>query len=276
MNIQTLTATDVASMSYNQLIGLVRETNRPPGGLSTVVEVASRAFLNPESRVLDIGCSTGFTSIELARLTKASVIGIDINPVSIATASERAIKAGAVSAEFQVADATALPFENGTFDLVFCGNVTSLIDDQAAALREYLRVLKPTGLLAAVPMYYVEPPPREIVQKVRAAIHVDIEVKFKREATGFFRTSNLELVHLSDWRFDRKTDGDIEAFCEKVLRDVRSRELSTQTYSALVEIYTQYMALFRENLSYMGYSVMLVRGNAFIDEGELFTGTRVS
>ncbi|QCL82908.1 methyltransferase domain-containing protein (plasmid) [Agrobacterium tumefaciens] len=269
-----LAAGEVSAMSYNELIGVVRETNRPPGGAGTLREVAEKAFIGPTSRILDIGCSTGFTAVEFARLTGAETIGIDINATSVEVAKDRATRAAARTASFEVADAIALPFEDGTFDLVFCGNVTSLIDDQSKALTEYLRVLKPNGCLAAVPMYYLEPPPKEVVEKVRSAIQVPIAVKYRREATDFFRPSGLELVHESDWAFDKKTDQEIAAFCRKILGQVEHARFEEEALDVLKSLYASYMSLFRENLSYMGYTIMILRRDAGIDEGELFTGTR--
>ncbi|MBD9653121.1 class I SAM-dependent methyltransferase [Ensifer sp. ENS09] len=269
-----LTADRVSAMSYNELISVVQETNRPPGGLATIHEVAAKAFIRGESRILDIGCSTGFTAIEFARLTAAETVGIDINEASIAIARARAVRANTPSATFEVADAKALPFKDGTFDLVFCGNVTSLIDDQSQALKEYLRVLRPNGFLAAVPMYYLEPPPKDLVDKVRSAIQVPIAVKYKREATDFFRSTGLDLVHQSDWAFDQKSDTDITTFCRNILGQIDDTRFESDAWRTLNNVYVSYMSLFRDNLSHMGYSVMILRRDAGIDEGELFTGTR--
>ncbi|MDO8656119.1 MAG: class I SAM-dependent methyltransferase, partial [Nanoarchaeota archaeon] len=90
MNLETLTAVDIEGMSYNELIGVVRETNRPPGGLRSIARIAQHTFLKTGQKVLDIGTSTGVTAIELARLTGATVHGIDINPLSLEEAERRA------------------------------------------------------------------------------------------------------------------------------------------------------------------------------------------
>lgn len=268
------TAQDIRKMSYNELIGLVRETNRPPGGRSSVAEVAHAAFLRPGKRVLDIGCSTGYTSVELAMSTGADIVGIDINPLSITECRSRADSLSLNNVSFQVADATALPFEPQTFDLVFCGNVTSLIQNGDKAVSEYLRVLRPGGSLAAIPMYYVDPPSVEMVEQVRAAIQVPIAVKFRREATDFFMRPDLEIAHQSHWRFERKSEADVDAFCARILRQPHLQDLAPDAADTLAEVYTGYMHLFRENLAHMGYSVMLLRELVAFDEGELFNGVR--
>ena len=88
-NIKELTSNDIKNMSYNEIIGLVRETNRTPGGLTTIKEVSRKLNLNSNTKILDIGTSTGHTALEFGRLLNCDIVGIDINEESIKTAKER-------------------------------------------------------------------------------------------------------------------------------------------------------------------------------------------
>lgn len=47
--------------------------------------------------------------------------------------------------EFREADLTAAPFATGSFDLVICSHVLEHVPDDAAALREIFRILRPGG-----------------------------------------------------------------------------------------------------------------------------------
>src|SRR5580765_3046617 len=110
-------AEDIERMDYNRLIGLVRETNRPPGGIDSIVTIAQRAFIREGQRVLDIGTSTGITSIELARMTGATVRGIDINPKSLEEARRRAVRYRVDAlCSFRQQDATRLDEPDESFD----------------------------------------------------------------------------------------------------------------------------------------------------------------
>ena len=77
--IEQYTVEQIRAMSYNELIGLVRETNRTPGGNRAIAAIARRLFVDARSTVLDIGTSTGSTALELTRLTGCAVVGIDKN-----------------------------------------------------------------------------------------------------------------------------------------------------------------------------------------------------
>jgi SAM-dependent methyltransferase len=98
-------------------------------------------------RVLDLGCASGRTSIELSKM------GYDVDAVDYAeTMIERAKAIHADSpVRFQVMDVRALAFANGTFDyILFSSNgLDSLypVSERLKALQEIQRVLKPGGIL---------------------------------------------------------------------------------------------------------------------------------
>jgi len=108
-----------------------------------LVEYASvRAGQN----VLDVGCGTGTVAIAAER-TGAYVHGLDPEPSVLEESRWKAAAAGA-SIEFQRGDVEALPFADGTFDVVLSqfGHIFAPHPD--TAIQEMLRVLKPGGRLA--------------------------------------------------------------------------------------------------------------------------------
>jgi SAM-dependent methyltransferase len=99
-----------------------------------------------DARWLDVGCGTGvFTELVLDRCSPATVIAIDPSAEQIALARSKQV---AQRADFRVADAQALPFPDGAFDLVASALVINFIPDPARALAEMRRVGRPGGVLA--------------------------------------------------------------------------------------------------------------------------------
>lgn len=97
--------------------------------------------------VVDLGSGVTFLPFALAA-EGFRVIAVDRDAVC-AVEFERAIPlfptaAGRLS--FELADACALPFEEGTVDAVVCVSVLEHVQDLAGALREVCRVLSPTGV----------------------------------------------------------------------------------------------------------------------------------
>ena len=275
--IETLTPEDIKKMSYNEIIGLVRETNRTPGGLNTIKTVSRMLNLNRDTKILDIGTSTGHTALEFGRLLNCEVIGIDINDESIKTATERCSRFKLDKVKFQLDDATDLSFKDETFDVVFAGNVTSLVNNREAALKEYWRVLKPSGFLVAVPMYYIKDPSDKLVNDVREAIQVNIEVQHKDDWKKFFLREEDEIFEEVDFKFLKCSDEEINEFCENILKREHLKKLKKESMETLKKCYYDFMHLFNENNSHMGFTVFIIRRKEedVFNDPELYHSERI-
>ena len=96
-------------------------------------------------RVLDVGCGSGSTVLEIAKQVgpKGKAVGIDFSPEGIANAKKKAVESGLEEvAEFRVADAEKLPFEDSYFDAVISECVVCLAPNKQKTLNEKARVLK--------------------------------------------------------------------------------------------------------------------------------------
>jgi ubiquinone/menaquinone biosynthesis C-methylase UbiE len=99
---------------------------------------------SPGKSVLEYGCGSSPSVIRLENLGAGKVVGIDLSPVSIERANERASAAGLSEYSFLVMDAERLDFSDGSFDVVFGSAVLHHLDLRNA-LSEIARVLKPDG-----------------------------------------------------------------------------------------------------------------------------------
>ncbi len=104
------------------------------------------AGIRPGDRVLDVGSGTGVAAITAARLG-ATVTGSDLTPALLEQARESAHIAG-VELRWQEADAEALPFGEGEFDVVMSQFGHMFAPRPEVATSEMLRVLKPGGTIA--------------------------------------------------------------------------------------------------------------------------------
>ena len=96
-------------------------------------------------RILDVGTGTGYFAVLLGAKGH-DVIGIDLTPAMIDEARALAGDLG-VSAEFEVMDAQNLRFPDESFDAVVTRNLTWTLPEPERAYSEWLRVLKPGGVL---------------------------------------------------------------------------------------------------------------------------------
>lgn len=105
--------------------------------------------LTSDSRVLDIACGSGHTTLRIASRTGCSVSGVDIHEKAITEARDAAAQRGLSSrADFQVHDASkALPFDDAAFDALICIDAINHLPNRPVILDEWARVLKPGGIL---------------------------------------------------------------------------------------------------------------------------------
>jgi SAM-dependent methyltransferase len=103
--------------------------------------------LDATRKFLEVACGSGGVACRLARETGASCVGVDINPLGIEAASERAAREGLASrVSFEVVDASRrLPFPDASFDAVLCNDSINHLADRAAVLQEWHRLLRPEG-----------------------------------------------------------------------------------------------------------------------------------
>ena len=94
------------------------------------------------SRVLDVACGPGF-SCAAAADRGALVVGVDFSSAQVAAA-----RSHYPHVRFEVADASALPFADASFDAVVCGFGMLHFPDALAAAVEARRVLVPGGRFA--------------------------------------------------------------------------------------------------------------------------------
>ena len=102
----------------------------------------------PGEQVLDVACGTGALTRLLAKAVgpEGRLVGLDLSPDMLAVA--RRIPLNQI--EWREGSADAMPFVDGSFDVVCCAFGLMFFPDQPAALREMRRVLKPGGRLLAM------------------------------------------------------------------------------------------------------------------------------
>jgi ubiquinone/menaquinone biosynthesis C-methylase UbiE len=122
--------------SYNE-----REPHFRPENRAKVRAVLERLRSTFGGRLLDVGCGTGFV-IDLAAGLFDQIDGVDITSAMLAR-----VDTSRGNIRVHEADASRLPFDSGTFDVVSAYSFIHHLDDQGPVLRELSRVLRHGGAL---------------------------------------------------------------------------------------------------------------------------------
>ena len=94
--------------------------------------------------VLEVAPGPGYFAIEMARLDRLHVTGLDISHTFVGIARENARQAG-VSVDFQQGDVSSMPFAEGSFDLIVCQAAFKNFSRPGKAIDEMYRVLRDGG-----------------------------------------------------------------------------------------------------------------------------------
>ncbi len=111
-----------------------------------------RLDLRSGDRVVDLGCGTGPTTVELASRVgpEGRVVGMDIATAMLDRARQRAAEGEVTNVSFVHADVQAHQFDEGEFDAAFSRFGVMFYSDPVAAFANVRRALTPAGRLSFV------------------------------------------------------------------------------------------------------------------------------
>ena len=159
-------------------------------------EICSRLPQKSGLSILDIGCGAGFFSILLAEKGH-NVTGIDLTESMIEEARKLGQETGS-AASFLVMDAERLAFADNMFDAVVSRNVTWNLPHPEQAYAEWLRVLKPGGILlnydAEYSRYY-----HGDFEKDAVYAHKDLTKEMVDECLRIYRVMDISSYRRPSW-----------------------------------------------------------------------------
>ena len=100
----------------------------------------------PTSNVLDFGCGGGGLTIQLGNRFREAW-GIDLDQEKLDFAGRQRDRLGRTNVHFRCYDGITLPFDDGTFDTIFCVDVVEHLPHPHHFIQEFERVLRPGGRL---------------------------------------------------------------------------------------------------------------------------------
>jgi len=121
----------------------IRRLFQPPSG------IIEKLGLSPTDVAMDFGCGPGYFTIDLAKKAK-HVVAADISPEMLKKVKKKAEKAKVQNIQFLQSDGKKIKLQDGSLDLILLVTVYHEVGDSETVLKEFDRVLKPTGKLAIV------------------------------------------------------------------------------------------------------------------------------
>ncbi len=163
-------------IGHNFLARLGKTRLRPGGKLATDWLIANGDF-NANKKVLEVACNMCTTAIQIAKHYGCHITGVDLDEEALEKARDN-IKESKLENLIQVqrANATKLPFEDNSFDIVINEAMLTMLPIEAKdkAIREYFRVLKPGGFLLTHDVMLQQEDAEQVLLSLREAINVSV------------------------------------------------------------------------------------------------------
>lgn len=157
--------------TYLDLLAKYGVSGAHPGGFTLTKKILDSLTINPDTKLLDLGCGTGQTLAYIAGTYPCKLVGVDINSQMLFKATQR-FKMENLYINLVQADVMELPFPSNTFDIALSESVT-VFTTINKTLKEYARVLKTGGILLAIEMTAVYPLTAEELSEIKSVYGIE-------------------------------------------------------------------------------------------------------
>ncbi len=256
------TPADVRNASYTDFVAMVNQTNVPPGSYVTLSAWAAFGRIDASSSVLEVACTTGFSSRELARLTGCSAVGFDLSDdsVRIARYNHQDCDPGLRLEYFTADGTTAEP--KGPFTHVVLGAALGFFPEPADMARRLSGFLTDGGLLLASPFWADRPLPPEVETVRREVFGITSPMETYKEAMALYR--GFDVMYESRHEPVQETDEEIAHYCASTVDRAcaQSGIWDAEVRRAMVERLTEVRQASNLLRRHLNYSVLVLRHDA--------------
>jgi SAM-dependent methyltransferase len=216
------------------------------GGRDATRELARLAAIGPGKSVLDVGGGLGGPARTLANEFGCTVTVLDLTEAFCRAGQDLTARVGlADRVRFRHGDALAMPFGDGTFDLVWTQHSSMNIPDKDGLYREIHRVLRPGGRLALHEIMAgpVQPPHFPVLWATDAAINFlrsPADIQALLDGLGFqevawleasdamavwWRNTATRMAASEDNRSNALSDADISEPVRNIIRNLEENRI---------------------------------------------------
>lgn len=254
-----ITPADIKQISYTDFVGLINQWNVLPGSYVTLSKWSQFSRLNKNSRLLEVACTTGFSSRELAVMSGCSGEGFDLSRKSIKMANYNKEKyTPNIDFSYSVADGYSFKAQK-LFTHIVVGASLGFFPDSHKMLEKCISMLEDGGYLLASPFYVTEPLPLEIIKRAQKVFDITPTKVPYKEIMKLY--NKMEILFEEHNALMQETDEELYYYCKctidracKML-EINDEEVHNAMYDRLFEI----KKTSNDLRPYQMYSVLVLR-----------------
>jgi len=247
-------------MSYPDLVAYMKQENTPPGAGFTLDYWIENAFIDGSSFLLDLACSTGFSSRYCYDKVGATAEGVDLSHKAVEVANEKAKVVGASRNAYKVGDACQLPYADHTFTHVLGGCNFAFIQDREKGILECKRVLKDNGILCVSNYFYFETPPVDVIDAVERSLGWRPDPSWDYDYwNNFYQRAGFVLGSEMKFGLEVKSESELfDSICSYI-RDENecTSQLDASLQEPLIKHFYEVRKSLNEQRNYQGVAIQL-------------------
>ena len=259
-----ITKKEIENMSYTEFVGFINQWNVLPGAHDTLTKWEVFSKLSEKSKILEIACTTGFSSREIALSTNCSGKAFDICKSSVKSAIENKEKyAPNIKIDYFKED--GYNFKSDTkFSHIIIGASLKFFPDPKKMLDKCISLLEENGFILASPFYIKSPIPNSLVEEFQKIFGIKPTTESYKDIMNMYK--GLEIIYQENKDIIQETEEELKHYCHSTikraceLRNINDKELYDIMYKRLYAV---------KNMSnklrpYQGYVVLVLRYRSFV------------
>lgn len=230
----------VNNMSYTDFVGFVNQWNVPPGAFVTLSQWALFSKLNKQSKLLEVACTTGFSSRELSLMTGCEAIGIDISLPSIITAQKNQLQyAPRARLSYKQVDANEYKTTQ-KFSHIVVGAALRFFPNPETIIQRIVAFFQNEGYLLSAEFYTDSRIPSKILRKASRVFGITPTNTDYKNVMKVYQ--GLELVYEDKNEITEETDEEIHHYTRSTVdraikdRNIQDNKVKDLLYKRLYEI----------------------------------------
>jgi 2-polyprenyl-3-methyl-5-hydroxy-6-metoxy-1,4-benzoquinol methylase len=249
----------IKSLSYTDFVGLINQWNVLPGSHVTLSKWSCFSGLNSNSRLLEVACTTGFSSRELAILSGCCGEGFDLSEKSIDMAKYNKEKyAPNIDFKYSVADGYRYQ-SSKKFTHIAVGASLGFFPNPAKMLDRCVSMLNDGGYILASPFYVIKKIPEVLIKRAQKVFGITpTRVSYKEIMKSY---NKLEVIYEERNNLVKETKGELDYYCKSTIdRACQMLGITDQKiYQAMYQRLFEIKKMSNDLRPYQMYSVLVLR-----------------
>lgn len=256
---EKITVEKIKAMSYTDFVGFINQWNVLPGAHNTLSKWAVFSKLNDKSRILEIACTTGFSSRELAILSNCSGLAFDISDKSVQSAKLNKSKyAKDIRIDYFVEDGYKFK-DSKKFTHIILGAALKFFPRPKEMLEKCISLLNDGGYILASPFFIKENLPKELVEEFKEVFGITPTVESYKDIMSMYK--GLEIIFEEKNYPVEETDEELAHYCTSTIKracelhEIKEKVVYDAMYKKLLKI----KQMSNKLRPYQGYTVLVLR-----------------